>query len=253
MRVLAVTGTGRRSYLGRQTPTQSTVLQSKSISPSVPPLALPWDLPTHQSMDDDLPLTAPQTPSDLRCNTNDTTGTLDDREPRPHRPPQQRRRRLALVSHFMSASGLIMPSVPTPQVLRREPFWPQLAGSMLAVPSAAGAVPTTGSAPHRLCTSTTRGRLPSRLRWPLVCACRCLTLMLRYVAQFEPYRVLCASCDKWIRLRPNSTYSSIPWDAHRKSCKCVILHPFVIILTQRPAVPRSRLTAVPNIQHHHLF
>ncbi|KAF8652508.1 hypothetical protein AX16_004364 [Volvariella volvacea WC 439] len=39
-----------------------------------------------------------------------------------------------------------------------------------------------------------------------------------YVADFEPYRVLCASCDKWIRLRPNSTYCSIPWDAHRKSC-----------------------------------
>jgi hypothetical protein len=39
-----------------------------------------------------------------------------------------------------------------------------------------------------------------------------------YVAHFEPYRVLCASCDKWIRLRPNSTYCSIPWDAHRKSC-----------------------------------
>lgn len=39
-----------------------------------------------------------------------------------------------------------------------------------------------------------------------------------YVAAFEPYRVLCASCDKWIRLRPNSTYCSIPWDAHRKSC-----------------------------------
>ncbi|KAI9440998.1 hypothetical protein H4582DRAFT_1513862 [Lactarius indigo] len=39
-----------------------------------------------------------------------------------------------------------------------------------------------------------------------------------YVAQFEPYRVRCASCDKWIRLRPNSTYCSIPWDAHRKSC-----------------------------------
>ncbi|KAJ6611107.1 hypothetical protein B0H10DRAFT_2165898 [Mycena sp. CBHHK59/15] len=39
-----------------------------------------------------------------------------------------------------------------------------------------------------------------------------------HVAQFEPYRVLCGSCDKWIRLRPNSTYCSIPWDAHRKSC-----------------------------------
>nr|GAT59510.1 predicted protein [Mycena chlorophos] len=40
----------------------------------------------------------------------------------------------------------------------------------------------------------------------------------QHVAQFEAYRVLCASCDKWIRLRPNSTYCSIPWDAHRKSC-----------------------------------
>jgi hypothetical protein len=39
-----------------------------------------------------------------------------------------------------------------------------------------------------------------------------------YVAQFDAYRVLCASCDKWIRLRPNSTFCSIPWDAHRKSC-----------------------------------
>ncbi|KAK7044007.1 hypothetical protein VNI00_008176 [Paramarasmius palmivorus] len=39
-----------------------------------------------------------------------------------------------------------------------------------------------------------------------------------YVAEFEAYKVLCKSCDKWIRLRPNSTYCSIPWDAHRKSC-----------------------------------
>ncbi|KAF9073299.1 hypothetical protein BDP27DRAFT_1360483 [Rhodocollybia butyracea] len=39
-----------------------------------------------------------------------------------------------------------------------------------------------------------------------------------YVAQFEAYRVHCRSCEKWIRLRPNSTYCSIPWDAHRKSC-----------------------------------
>lgn len=38
------------------------------------------------------------------------------------------------------------------------------------------------------------------------------------VARFEAYRVLCAACDKWIRLRPNSTYCSIPWDAHRRSC-----------------------------------
>ncbi|KAJ7052083.1 hypothetical protein C8F01DRAFT_633879 [Mycena amicta] len=39
-----------------------------------------------------------------------------------------------------------------------------------------------------------------------------------YVAQFEAFRVLCKGCDRWIRLRPNSTYCSIPWDAHRKSC-----------------------------------
>ncbi|TFK48363.1 hypothetical protein OE88DRAFT_518359 [Heliocybe sulcata] len=39
-----------------------------------------------------------------------------------------------------------------------------------------------------------------------------------HVAQFEAYRVLCGNCHKWIRLRPNSTYCSIPWDAHRKSC-----------------------------------
>jgi hypothetical protein len=55
-----------------------------------------------------------------------------------------------------------------------------------------------------------------------------------YVAQFEAYRVLCASCDKWIRLRPNSTYCSIPWDAHRKSClakKMYVLHLFVDLFT----------------------
>ena len=45
-----------------------------------------------------------------------------------------------------------------------------------------------------------------------------------YVAQFEAYRVLCASCNKWIRLRPNSTYCSIPWDAHRKSCLSKKMH-----------------------------
>ena len=50
-----------------------------------------------------------------------------------------------------------------------------------------------------------------------------------YVAQFDAYRVLCGSCNKWIRLRPNSTFCSIPWDAHRKSCLarkgCVIVPP----------------------------
>lgn len=39
-----------------------------------------------------------------------------------------------------------------------------------------------------------------------------------YVAKFEAYRVLCASCDKWIQLRRNCKYSSIPWDLHRKNC-----------------------------------
>jgi hypothetical protein len=59
----------------------------------------------------------------------------------------QCRLRLALVWRFMSAPCLVMPHVPTPQALRRELFQPQLAGSMLADPSAAGAVLTTGSAP----------------------------------------------------------------------------------------------------------
>lgn len=82
-----------------------------------------------------------------------------------------------------------------------------------------------------------------------------------YVAKFDAYRVLCASCDKWIRLRPNSTYCSIPWDAHRKSCLarkgCVIRHSFTfqllsaVIHTKRPAVPRCRLTG-PKIRRHHL-
>jgi hypothetical protein len=49
-----------------------------------------------------------------------------------------------------------------------------------------------------------------------------------YVAKFDAYRALCASCDKWIRLRPNSTYCSIPWEAHRKGC-----------LTRRPYVHPS--------------
>ncbi|EJD08321.1 uncharacterized protein FOMMEDRAFT_144283 [Fomitiporia mediterranea MF3/22] len=39
-----------------------------------------------------------------------------------------------------------------------------------------------------------------------------------YVVQFEPYRVLCGSCNKWVRLQPYRTYCSKPWDAHRKSC-----------------------------------
>lgn len=42
--------------------------------------------------------------------------------------------------------------------------------------------------------------------------------LLHLLTPSEPYRVECAICNKWIRLRPNSTYCSIPWDAHRKSC-----------------------------------
>jgi hypothetical protein len=56
-------------------PTPSMVLQtvqSKSIPPSLPTLTIPWDIPTHQIMDDDLPPTAPQTLSHLRHNTNES-------------------------------------------------------------------------------------------------------------------------------------------------------------------------------------
>lgn len=62
-----------------------------------------------------------------------------------------------------------------------------------------------------------------------------------YVAQFDAYRVLCASCDKWIRLRPNSTFCSIPWDAHRKSCLarkgCVIRPTLPIFVSYILRVP----------------
>ena len=66
-----------------------------------------------------------------------------------------------------------------------------------------------------------------------------------YVAQFEPYRVRCASCDKWIRLRPNSTYCSIPWDAHRKSCLARKGYAVYSVTryhrTKFPAAPRADL------------
>ena len=55
-----------------------------------------------------------------------------------------------------------------------------------------------------------------------------------YVAKFEAYRVLCASCNKWIRLRPNSTFCSIPWDAHRKSC--LSKKTFVIVRSSAPGL-----------------
>ena len=56
-----------------------------------------------------------------------------------------------------------------------------------------------------------------------------------YISEFEAYCILCASCDKWICLRPNSTYCSIPlaWDAHHKSClakKMWVIHPLFIAL-----------------------
>ncbi|KZV65071.1 hypothetical protein PENSPDRAFT_614552 [Peniophora sp. CONT] len=70
-----------------------------------------------------------------------------------------------------------------------------------------------------------------------------------YVAQFEAYRVLCGTCDKWIRLRPNSTYCSIPWDAHRKSClakKGVGIQPSprVAVLANDPTVKKVELDRV---------
>ena len=64
-----------------------------------------------------------------------------------------------------------------------------------------------------------------------------------YVAQFEAYRVLCASCDKWIRLRPNSTYCSIPWDAHRKSCLAKKVYVFSLPLHLKSLI---RLNPVSN-------
>lgn len=39
-----------------------------------------------------------------------------------------------------------------------------------------------------------------------------------YVAEVQPHRVLCNSCEKWIRLRKNSTYCNTPWDIHRRAC-----------------------------------
>jgi hypothetical protein len=62
-----------------------------------------------------------------------------------------------------------------------------------------------------------------------------------YVARFEPYRVLCASCDKWIRLRPNSTYCSIPWDAHRKSCLAKKGFVFPLLALTRRALNNTSL------------
>jgi hypothetical protein len=68
--------------------------------------------------------------------------------------------RLARVCCFTSAPGLVMPQVPTPQALQRELFQPQLAGLMLAVPSAAGAVPTNWQRSPRWCTQLRRANLP---------------------------------------------------------------------------------------------
>ncbi|KAF8529831.1 hypothetical protein JB92DRAFT_614830 [Gautieria morchelliformis] len=39
-----------------------------------------------------------------------------------------------------------------------------------------------------------------------------------HVAEVEPYRVRCALCNKWIKLRNNSRYCSIPWKCHRDGC-----------------------------------
>ncbi|GJJ08264.1 hypothetical protein Clacol_002474 [Clathrus columnatus] len=37
-------------------------------------------------------------------------------------------------------------------------------------------------------------------------------------ASVEPHRVLCALCKKWVKLRPNSTYCSAPWQNHIRRC-----------------------------------
>jgi hypothetical protein len=82
-----------------------------------------------------------------------------------------------------------------------------------------------------------------------------------YVAEFEAFRVHCASCDKWIRLRPNSTYCSIPWDAHRKSCiarkGCVILVPPInsslsSSILNAPRGPSLPTYTAPKMQRHRL-
>ncbi|KAF8591081.1 hypothetical protein K439DRAFT_1627164 [Ramaria rubella] len=39
-----------------------------------------------------------------------------------------------------------------------------------------------------------------------------------YVAEVEAYRVLCVVCKKWIKLRNNSRYCSIPWECHKAVC-----------------------------------
>ncbi|KAF7323537.1 hypothetical protein MKEN_00573600 [Mycena kentingensis (nom. inval.)] len=77
----------------------------------------------------------------------------------------------------------------------------------------------------------------------------------RHVARFEPYRVLCGSCDKWIRLRSNSTYCSTPWDTHRKIClekKAATVadsahgQPFPSLTSHRPIIlPRTSRANVP--------
>ena len=54
-----------------------------------------------------------------------------------------------------------------------------------------------------------------------------------YVAEFEAYRVRCASCDKWVHLRPNLTYCSFPWDAHRKSCLSKKMYVFLFDSVRR--------------------
>jgi hypothetical protein len=79
-----------------------------------------------------------------------------------------------------------------------------------------------------------------------------------YVAKFEAFRVLCASCDKWIRLRPNSTYCSIPWDAHRKSCLarkgCVIYNSSLSSsILNAPRGPSLPTYTAPKIQRHPSF
>lgn len=39
------------------------------------------------------------------------------------------------------------------------------------------------------------------------------------VKEVTPYQVLCRECNKWIKLRNNSRYCSVPWRCHKASCK----------------------------------
>ena len=108
------------------------------------------------------------------------------------------------------------PLAPRPRVLYYAPISPPASSSPNATQHIAVAEPVlyTPEAPSEVPVPKTKRRRAKRTEGERIEYLRSDP----YVAQFEAYRVLCGSCNKWIRLRPNSTYCSIPWDAHRKSC-----------------------------------